>query len=57
MILDEIVAYKRKEVAERKGAVPLAALEEKIASVAPARDFRAALRAEGISLIAEIKRA
>ena len=57
MILDEIVAHKRNEVAERKSAVPLESLEERIAAVAPARDFRGALREEGISLIAEVKRA
>jgi len=57
MILDEIVAHKRNEVASRRSAVPLALLEEKIGTVAPARDFRGALREPGISLIAEVKRA
>jgi len=57
MILDEIVAHKRREVAERKVSAPLAGLEERIGSVAPARDFRGALRLEGVSLIAEVKRA
>jgi indole-3-glycerol phosphate synthase len=57
MILDEIVAHKHEEVAVRKREVPLSELEERMALAAPPRDFRAALRASGISLIAEVKRA
>lgn len=57
MILDEIVANKREEVARQKKAVPLADLEDRIASMLPVCDFRAALRQDGISLIAEVKRA
>ncbi len=57
MILDDICAHKREEVAASKRAVPPAELEERIAGIHPPRDFRAALRAPGISLIAEIKRA
>lgn len=56
MILDEIVANKRREVAEAKVKVPVVVLEERASTVKPARDFRTALRKEGISLIAEIKR-
>lgn len=56
MILDEICANKREEVDAAKRAVPLQILEEQIASVRPARDFRLAMRKPGISLIAEIKR-
>lgn len=56
MILDEIVANKRREVAENKLKVPMAQLEERAASAGKPRDFRTALRKEGISLIAEIKR-
>jgi indole-3-glycerol phosphate synthase len=44
-------------VAEAKKAVPLPRLLERIEGMAAPRDFRAALRADGISLIAEIKRA
>ena len=55
MILDEICEYKREEVNQAKQAVPQAALEERIQEVRPARDFRAALRTPGISLIAEVK--
>lgn len=56
MILDEIVANKRREVAEAKVKVPVVVLEERASTVKPVRDFRTALRKEGISLIAEIKR-
>ncbi len=56
MILDEICAHKREEVDIQKRKVPLAALEERIKEVRPPRDFRASLREENISLIAEIKR-
>lgn len=56
MILDEIVAHKRAEVAAQRLAVPLEQIEERITQVEPARDFRAALRKPGIGLIAEIKR-
>lgn len=56
MILDEIVANKRREVAEAKAKVPVVVLEERASTVKPARDFRMGLRKEGISLIAEIKR-
>ena len=57
MILDDIVAHKLEEVAAQKSAAPIAQLQERIDRTAPARDFRAALRQEGIGLIAEIKRA
>ncbi len=57
MFLDKIVAEKRKELAQRQKAVPLpqlgAAIEQKPAPV----DLAAALSADGISLIAEVKRA
>ncbi len=57
MILDDICAHKRTEVDERKKVAPLSTLEERIEQVRPARDFRHALRMEGISLIAEVKKA
>ncbi len=60
-ILQKIAAYKREEIAAAKAAVPLDALEERIAALPPARGFRAALEAriaEGRpALIAEIKKA
>lgn len=57
MILDEICETKREEIRRASLETPLALLEERIEEVPPPRDFRAALRQEGISLIAEIKRA
>lgn len=57
MILDEICEHKRAEVAEARKAVPQRQLEEWARDVPKARDFRAALREPGISLIAEVKKA
>lgn len=56
MILDEIVAVKRKQLELEKGARPLNHLikEFKIREV---RDFEASLKGHGISIIAEIKKA
>ncbi|MFO7973679.1 MAG: indole-3-glycerol phosphate synthase TrpC [Candidatus Hydrogenedentota bacterium] len=57
MILDEICAHKRTEVETSKRSLPLSTLKERIGEIDAPRDFRAALRTPGISLIAEIKRA
>lgn len=57
MILDEIVANKRVEVANRKRRVPLAEFRTRAESVPEPRDFAGALRGETVSLIGEIKRA
>ena len=57
MILDEIVAHKRTEVATQQTLVPLTQLQDQIERVEKPRDFRGALRNGNISLIAEIKRA
>jgi indole-3-glycerol phosphate synthase len=55
MILDDIVDVKRHEVAERKKATPLAALEAAIGGMPPTRDFRRALAGGDIAIIAEVK--
>jgi tryptophan synthase beta chain len=55
MILDEILDYKRRHVADVERATPLAALRERIARARAPRDFGAALSAPGMSLIAEVK--
>ena len=57
MILDEIVAHKRVEVADRQAHTPLATLRHEVVGVPPTRDFAAALAEPGVSLIAEIKKA
>lgn len=55
--LDEIVAYKRLELAELKKAKPLAELERALKGRSPARGFAAAIRRPGnLSLIAEVKK-
>ncbi|MCY4438444.1 MAG: indole-3-glycerol phosphate synthase TrpC [Chloroflexi bacterium] len=57
MILDTILQHKERELAERQAAVPLNVLEKRAEATQPPRDFTAALRQDGIRLIAEIKRA
>jgi indole-3-glycerol phosphate synthase len=57
-ILDNIVAYKRREIAAARDRVPEAQLEERALRAAPTRDFRAALEgAPGMGIIAEVKKA
>jgi indole-3-glycerol phosphate synthase len=57
MILDEILATKRQEVAVLQAQEPLAALAARAeAQPRPAGRFAAALRQPGVSFIAEIKR-
>ncbi len=56
MILDDIVRHKRDEVAQQKQTVPFEQVEEGASLAERPRGFRDALRQEGVSLIAEIKR-
>jgi indole-3-glycerol phosphate synthase len=60
-VLDRIKAYKLEEVAARKAARPLAAIEAAAKAASPVRPFRAALAAAEAAgrygLIAEIKKA
>ncbi len=56
-ILERIVADTRRSLEERKKIRPAAELEKTALASAPPRDFRAALRGEGVNIIAEIKRA
>ena len=56
-ILDKIVAKKREELAVSRASVPESALRDAIQQRSPALDFAGALRTEGISLIAEVKKA
>jgi indole-3-glycerol phosphate synthase len=57
MIIDQIVATVRQELAQRKKQTPLAELEHPVDNYGAPRDFGAAVRGEGIQFIAEIKRA
>jgi len=56
-ILDEIVAHKRVELAQRKRQCSLDVVQAEAARAAPPRDLAAALCLPGVSLIAEVKRA
>lgn len=55
--LDELIASTRVRITEARSKVSDDALEQRIASVEPARGFRAALEGPGVAVIAEIKRA
>jgi indole-3-glycerol phosphate synthase len=58
MILDEIIAYKKEELADTKRRVAFAELKAKAKDAPPARGFEAALGRGGeIRLIAEVKKA
>lgn len=57
MILDDILAYKRKELAKQKARKSLKELSSLCFGLPPVRDFKKALKDKGISLIAEIKKA
>ena len=56
-MLDKIVADKKEELKQRKKAVPVSELESRIAQRAGTLDFANALKEEGVSIIAEVKRA
>ena len=56
-ILDKIVAAKREELAEAQRAAPLAAVERAGSERPPPISLSAALNADGIRLIAEVKKA
>lgn len=56
-ILDEIAAYKHDFVARRQAQTPLADVAARAQDTPDPADFAGALRAEGMSLIAEVKKA
>ena len=55
MILDEILAYKKQELAQRTQAIPLTDLCARAAEQPAPLDLAAALARPGVSLIAEVK--
>jgi indole-3-glycerol phosphate synthase len=57
MILDEIVATTARELAVKKEKLPLEELKELAGEQPAALDFAAALRGDGVRLIAEVKKA
>ncbi len=57
MILDEILEHKRKEVDLARQQTPLAEIRARGAEQTTALDFASALQGEGVSLIAEVKKA
>ena len=56
-MLNRIIAQKREEIRQSKQSLPLSVLKERIAERKAPLDFTHALRGDGISLIAEVKRA
>lgn len=57
MILDDLVAAGRATLEGRRAALPEAALREGLPALPPAFDVAARLRAAGVSIVAEVKRA
>ncbi len=57
MILDEIIAYKKEELAETRRRIPLGDVKNRIADAGPVRGFGKALAGTDIRLIAEVKKA
>jgi indole-3-glycerol phosphate synthase len=56
-VLDDLLVGVREDLAVRQAATPLEAVKERAAQQAAVRDAVAALRAPGIAVIAEVKRA
>ena len=56
-ILDTILRWKRDEIVRHKRARPLEIVRAEMVLAPPTRDLIAPLRAPGVSLIAEVKRA
>jgi len=57
MVLDQIVGAVRRDLELQMQTTPLQELEGLASEYGPTLDFEAALRTEGISIIAEVKRA
>ena len=57
MILDDIVARKREDIADHRRARPVSALRDHLHYTAARRGFRAALERPGRAIISEVKKA
>src|SRR5574342_61892 len=58
MILDDIIAYKKEELAETKRNAPIAEVKSQAADAGPTRGFGKTLSSgQDIRLIAEVKKA
>lgn len=58
MILDTIITHKRREIALKKGLVPLTELRRQLVKLPYQKNsFKQALAQDGVSLIAEVKKA
>jgi len=57
MILDDIVASKKRELSQAKAETPLRELEARISKRAVPLDFAGVLRGKGVRIIAEVKKA
>ncbi|MCG8483291.1 MAG: indole-3-glycerol phosphate synthase TrpC [Clostridia bacterium] len=57
MILDDIIAYKKKKIWDEKQLTSMNKIYAQIENCNESRDFKKALDKEGISIIAEIKKA
>ena len=57
MILDDIVADKKRELAQAKAETPLRELKTRISQRNKPLDFAGALHGDGVSIIAEVKKA
>lgn len=55
-VLNEIILGVQEDLAQRQKFTSLEELKERVEKIAPARDAYAALRTEGVSVIAEVKR-
>ena len=55
-VLDGILDGVREDLAERQRQVPLAELKARVADLPPALDPLPSFRADGVSIIAEVKR-
>ena len=56
MIIDRIVQAKQQELEQQKRSLPLTELRRMALAQPPTRDLAAALRGDGIRLIAEVKK-